>query len=115
MSIRYSETQVITAIGSLTRSRLTQFVSAEIVVPEQSSSGPRFGEIDLARIRLLCELCDDLDLDEESVPVIISLIDQLHAARSDLRDLLDALTLEPADVRERIGSNWAARRKRATP
>lgn len=110
MTIRYSETEVITAINNLTRSRLTRFVQAEIVVPVQSSSGPRFGDIDLARLKLLCELSDDFDLDEDSLAVIISLIDQLHTARSDLRSLLTALEDETEDVRERVAIAWASRR-----
>lgn len=110
MTIRYSETEVITAIGNLTRSRLTRFVQAEIVVPVQSSSGPMFAEIDLARLNLLCELTDDFDLDEDSLAVIISLIDQLHTTRSDLRSLLSVLEDEAQDVRERVAATWASRR-----
>ena len=56
MTIRYSETEVITAISNLTQTRLTRFVQTEIVVPVQTSSGPQFGDIDLARLKLFCEL-----------------------------------------------------------
>lgn len=110
MTIRYSETEVITAVSNLTRSRLMRFVQAEIVVPVQSDTGPRFGDIDLARLKLLCELSDDFDLDEDSLAVIISLIDQLHTARSDLHGLLAALENETPDVRKRVALAWASRR-----
>ncbi len=110
MSIHYSETEVITAIDNLTWSRLTRFVQAKIVVPVQSSSGPRFGDIDLARLKLLCELSDDFDLDEDSLAVIISLIDQLHTARSDLHRLLATIEKEAPDLRARIAAVWASGR-----
>lgn len=114
MTIRYTETEVITAISNLTQSRLTRFVQAEIVIPVQSNAGPQFGDIDLARLKLLCELSDDFDLDEDSLAVIISLIDQLHTARSDLRSLLAALENESKDVRERVAVAWASRRGDST-
>jgi chaperone modulatory protein CbpM len=41
----------------------------------------------IARLELLCDLSQDLDLDETGLGIVISLIDQLHAARQDLATL----------------------------
>ena len=104
MTYHPSETEVIAAIPGLTQTRLVAFIAAEVVIPLRTASGPAFRHIDIARMRLLCELTDDLDLNETALGVIITLIDQLHAARADLRALAQALAAEPADLRARVGS-----------
>jgi chaperone modulatory protein CbpM len=94
--------QVISAVAHLTPTRLKSFIQAEFVMPVHTDTGPKYREIDLARLALLCELSDDFDLDEDTLGVILSLIDQLHGARSDLRKMLNAVLNEPEDVRDRI-------------
>jgi chaperone modulatory protein CbpM len=102
MTYHLSETEVIAAIPGLTQTRLVAFIAAEVVIPLHTESGPAFRHIDIARMQLLCELTDDLD--ETALGIIITLIDQLHAARSDLRALARALESEPAEVRARVGA-----------
>ncbi|MDO9525613.1 MAG: hypothetical protein Q7J57_08745 [Gemmobacter sp.] len=104
MTDPFSEHETIAAIPGLTRSRLVAFVAAEVVIPLHTDQGPVFRQIDIARLRLLCELSDDLDLDEATLGIVISLIDQLHEARSALRAVASALAAEPADLRARIGA-----------
>ncbi len=102
MTERYSETQVISSIGRLTSARLTRLIRAEIVQPVQSDAGPRFRDVDVARLELLCDLMDDFELEEDTLGLVISLVDRLHAIRSDLRRVLAAVEAEPEDVRNRI-------------
>ena len=103
MSTQYSEDQVIATVALLTRKRLVSFVRAEVVVPLQSETGPVFRQMDIARIELLCELCDQYDLPEDALGMVMSLIDQLHGVRAELRTVLGAIEAEQADVRTRIG------------
>ena len=49
-----------------------------------------FTEVDVARVRMIAEL-RTLRIDEEAMPVVLSLLDQLYATRRDLRAVLDAL------------------------
>ncbi|MBJ6372470.1 hypothetical protein [Sedimentitalea arenosa] len=107
MTVHYTETQVIAAVTRLTPKRLSRFVQAEFVTPVLSDTGPKFRDIDRVRLELLCELSDDFDLDEDALGVIISLIDQLHSVRSDLRRVLSAVQQEPTEVRERIAKALA--------
>jgi chaperone modulatory protein CbpM len=102
MTDRYSEDQVIAAIAELTRPRLVAFVEARLVVPLQTDRGPVFRQIDMARLALLCDLSDQFGLEEDALAVILSLIDQLHGVRSELRCVLDAVAQEPAEVRARL-------------
>ena len=106
MSARYSEEQAVTAVRRLTASRLRRFVRADCVRPTHTSDGPAFTEVDLARLELLCELAEDFDLDEDALAVVLSLIDQLHGVRHELRALALALAEEPPEVQERVRAAW---------
>ncbi|MBI6628259.1 hypothetical protein [Pontibaca salina] len=104
MTVLYSETQLVRTIDRLTESQLTTFIQAEIITPVQTDSGPAFREIDVARLNLLCELSDEFDLNEDALGMIMSLVDQLHSARRDLRNIVTALKRENTDVQRRIAS-----------
>ena len=107
MTELFSEDHVITMVPGLTLDRLFSFVQAQLVIPTAAlaggSGGQLFSLIDIARLQFLCELSDDLGLDEPTLDVVITLVDKLHAARSDLRSLVRAIGAEEPDVRTRIG------------
>ena len=64
--------------------------------------GWRLTEMDIARIGLLLELRLTLEVAEDQIPLVLSLIDQLYDARRTVRALLDALEEQPADVRSAV-------------
>ena len=62
-----------------------------------------FQDIDVARVRLILELRRDLAMDDETLPVVLSLMDQLYRERARLRRLCDALNrTAPPDIVERL-------------
>jgi chaperone modulatory protein CbpM len=99
MKDRFSEDEVIITVTRLTRSQLGRFVEIAFVKPQQADSGYVFHPIDIARLELLCDLSQDLDLDEIALGVVISLLDQLHAARSDLATMASAIDALPTNLR----------------
>jgi chaperone modulatory protein CbpM len=103
MSRQYSEEDVVSTVARLTRKQLIAFVEAEIIVPLHSDTGPVYRHFDIARIELLCELSDQFDLQDDALGMVISLVDQLHGVRAELRSVLEAVEREKADVRRRIG------------
>ncbi|MCF3594991.1 hypothetical protein LZG00_13370 [Rhodobacteraceae bacterium LMO-12] len=111
MTDLFSEDEAIASVTRLTRSQLVTFVEARIVTPVYSDRGPVYRRLDLARMELLCDLTEQFDLDEDALGVLISLVDQLHGVRAELRALVDAIANEPLEVRQRIGT--AARRTRS--
>ena len=63
----------------------------------------RFAEIDVARVRLICELRNDLGIDEDALPVVLSLVDQLYATRRQMEKLRRAVEeAAPEEVRQAI-------------
>ncbi|MFT7508294.1 MAG: chaperone modulatory protein CbpM [Sulfitobacter sp.] len=104
MTDQFSEDDIITTVTRLTRSQLVQFVEFDLVKPLREESGFVFRRIDIARLELLCDLSQDLDLDETALGIVISLIDQLHAARQDLAAVARAVDALPAELQSRIGA-----------
>jgi chaperone modulatory protein CbpM len=51
--------------------------------------GSRFSEVDLARAQFIRDL-KDMGVNDEAVPVILDLVDQLHGVRRTLREVLTA-------------------------
>ncbi|MBU3030897.1 hypothetical protein [Paracoccus marinaquae] len=98
----YSETEVVALIDELTPPRLQTYLRAHIVRPVPTPAGPGYREADLARLQLLCDLSDSYDLPEDTLRMVMSLIDQLNTARGDMRALMQAVAAEPDEVRIRI-------------
>lgn len=102
MNDRFTEDEVVATITRLTRAQLVRYVEVEFVRPERAGEAFLFSGVDIARLELLCDLSQDLDMDESALSVVISLIDQLHAARQDLDTMARALASLPADLRVRV-------------
>lgn len=70
---------------------LTTWVERGWVQPESTVAGWEFHEIDVARVRLLHDLRRDMDIGEDALPLVLSLLDQLYELRGTLRSLLGEL------------------------
>ncbi|ACJ00916.1 chaperone modulator CbpM [Rhodospirillum centenum] len=67
------------------------WVERRWLLPLRDETGPSFSETDLARARLIVELERDLGIDPEAMPVVLSLLDQVHGLRRRMRLLTEAL------------------------
>ena len=59
-------------------------------------------EVDVARVALLVELRVTLEVDEEAMPLVLSLLDQLYDARRAIRCLMAAIEEQPEPVRRAV-------------
>jgi len=71
-------------------------------VPQRDEQGYLFDRLDRTRVALACDLHYRMGLDHASLPVILSLIDQLHDARHHLRVLARAVAEQPEAVQHEI-------------
>jgi chaperone modulatory protein CbpM len=79
MASRYRIEEVAARIG-VGAETLALYVRRSWITP--------FGEFDdedLARARLVHELIDELGVNEEAVPIILRLLDQIHALHCEIR------------------------------
>lgn len=102
MTDLFTEADVVATVTRLTRAQLYQFVECDLVRPQRDDSGYVFRRIDVARLELLCDLSQDLEFDETGLGIVISLVDQLHAARQELATLARAIDALPADLQARL-------------
>lgn len=65
---------------------IVEYISWSWVVPIEEQ-GPHFDEEDLARIRFIQELREDFLVNDEAVPIILHLVDQLNQYQAELRRL----------------------------
>jgi chaperone modulatory protein CbpM len=66
---------------------LDQWVEAGWLTPHRNFTGQRFSDADLARARLIRDL-QDLGVNDDSMTIVLDLVDQLHGLRYLLRELL---------------------------
>jgi chaperone modulatory protein CbpM len=107
--MRLDEQGVVAEVRRLTLRELRFWVREGWVRPAPGDGGPVFDEVDVARIRLLCDLRKELALPTDALPVVLTLIDRLHRARRDLRALAEALDDQPEGVRRAVAAQVRAR------
>ncbi|MBC7638017.1 MAG: hypothetical protein H7251_20720 [Acetobacteraceae bacterium] len=94
---------LMTAVASLQRDDLERWIANQWVRPDGQPGEYVFREIDVARVTLILELRDELHIDEEMLPVVLSLMDQVYDLRRRLRRLDDAIaTIAPENVRREL-------------
>ncbi len=89
-------------IAGLRLDDVSRWVELSWVRPEPNAGSWLFHDIDVARVRLIVELRDELDLGEEALPTVLSLLDQLYDARRQMHALRRALGTLPTDTREAL-------------
>lgn len=102
----FSEAEVVTVLETVTVQELRGWVLAGWIAPAVGDGGPVFDDLDVARIRLVYELRSELDVAEDAVPLVLSLLDQVHGLRREMRSLAQAVDAQPENVRAAITSAY---------
>ncbi len=94
---------VVVTVAGLDRGEVEGWIAQDLVRPAQQDGDWLFRDIDVARLRLIQELRHDLRLEEDALPVVLRLMDQLYDARRRLRRLRDAVERGAApDARDAV-------------
>jgi chaperone modulatory protein CbpM len=109
------ERSVVTEVRRVTLRELRLWVREGWVQPAQGERGPIFDEVDVARVRLICDLRKEMALPPDTLPVVLTLIDRLNETRRDLRCLTEALEAQPEHVRQSVAEHFRARNTRGRP
>lgn len=102
MSIGFDE--VLASCRRVSSGDLTLWIERHWVRPHHEATGWTFSEIDVARVELICDLRHDMDLNDEAVPVVLSLVDTVHGLRRRLSLLADAIARLPPDARDALAA-----------
>ena len=93
---------LVATISSLQRSDLEAWIREELVVPRQEAGTLLFTDMDCARVRLICTLHYELEIDADTLPVVVSLVDQLYDTRQRLLSLTAAVAVQDKNVQTAI-------------
>jgi chaperone modulatory protein CbpM len=92
------EGELIAQFTYLERHVLLTWIDDGVIAPHRDDSGYLFDRLDQARVALACDLHYRMGLEHASLPVILSLIDQLHDARNTLKALSRAVSEQPGEI-----------------
>lgn len=87
---------------TVTAIHIERWVARGMVRRADSTEADALEPIDLARLRLLNELADDLGLDDDTVEAVVALIDQVHTLRTELKLVASAIAEQPPQTRQAI-------------
>jgi len=94
---------VVAQFPELAAPDLTDWIARGWVQPEGATNAEWvFSDIDVARVRLIFELRIRMAVDEDALPLVLSLLDQVYGLRGTLQAMVRALDDQPAAVRSAV-------------
>lgn len=82
---------ILLVFQELQPGELERWIGNQWVRPEGGPGAWRFHDIDMARIRLILDLRDTMDVEEPALPTVLSLLDQLYDMRRRMIRLNEAM------------------------
>lgn len=98
------ESEIIARLGRVNVAEIRAWVDCGWLRPAVQEGEIEWSEADLARAALIADLRENLGINEEAMPVVLDLMDQVYGLRHELKRVLDAVEEQPDAVRERIRS-----------
>jgi chaperone modulatory protein CbpM len=84
------QTRTFVLQAGIDTEELDKWVAAGWLIPHQNGTAHDYSDVDLARAHLIRDL-QDLGVNDEGIPIVLDLVDQLHGLRRILRELLVAM------------------------
>jgi len=94
--------ELVAAITALQRSDLEIWIQEELVAPQEDAGALFFPDMECARVRLISTLHYDLEIAADTLPVVLSLVDQLYDTRQRLLSLAAAIAAQDKRVQAEI-------------
>ena len=99
------EQEVVRMVSGLKRAELRRWVAAGWVAPQRREGEVRFRQIDVARLQMIVQIRRDMRIAEASMPLVLSLVDQVYGLRNELRRLAKAVEAQPETVRRAVAEH----------
>ncbi len=94
--------EIISSIAELSHEDLQAWIHEELVRPSEHQGTFLFDDQECARVQLICTLHYDMDVETNTLPIVMDLIDEVHEHRRQLRKLSNAILAQNADVRTAV-------------
>ncbi|MBP2305233.1 hypothetical protein GBZ48_00235 [Azospirillum melinis] len=89
------------SFADLDAAELDRWIGNRWIRPEGRPGAYVFHEIDVARVHLIVEL-REMAIDDEALPLVLSLLDQLYGVRRQMKLLYKAIDAQPEEVRQTL-------------
>ena len=98
--------ELVRRFAELDRAALSRWIERRWIVPEAQREADReiwlFHEVDVARVELILHIRRDFAVDEETVSLVLGLLDQVYSLRRQMSRLCDAIENQPSEIRDAI-------------
>jgi chaperone modulatory protein CbpM len=94
--------ELLHRVRGLDRRDLMRWVENRWVLPERREQTLIFHDVDVARVELILEIRHEFAIDEEALPLVLGLLDQVYDLRRQLRRMCDALAAQPHEVQAAV-------------
>jgi chaperone modulatory protein CbpM len=94
--------ELLKRFAGLDRRDLARWVENRWVLPERRGKTWIFHEIDVARVELIIEVRREFAIDDEALPLVLGLLDQIYDLRRQLGRLCDALAAQPPETQAAV-------------
>lgn len=98
--------ELIRRFAELDRAELTRWIERRWIVPEARRETDHeiwlFHEVDIARVELILDIRREFSPDEETLSLVLGLLDQVYSLRRQMNLLCEAIESQPNEIREAI-------------
>lgn len=105
MPVRFDEVLITLDVGA---SELSAWIEQHWVLPVEVDGDLMFDDSDVARVKLIAELRNDLGVNEDAIPVVLRLLDQIYGLRRALAELNEAIQALPESAQEQLRAQLGA-------
>jgi chaperone modulatory protein CbpM len=98
--------ELIRLFAGLDRAELLRWIERRWIVPEARREADHeiwlFREVDIARVELILDIRREFAADEETLSLVLGLLDQIYSLRRQMHRLCEAIESQPGEIREAI-------------
>ena len=94
--------EAITLVPELRREDLERWMGEALTEAWHDANNTILTDAQFARVRLICTLRFDMEVEEEVLPVVLDLLDQLHETRQRLHRLSQAVLAQDEEVKSSV-------------
>lgn len=105
--------QQVVAEMEVSEGEVTGWIEQRWVLPIEEDGTLLFDEVDRARIQLIVELRRDLEVNDEAIPVVLRLLDQVYGLRRALDELRQGILSLSKDSRAELEAHLEQIRKKS--
>jgi chaperone modulatory protein CbpM len=94
--------ELVGRLEGLDRRELVHWVENRWVLPERQQDTWIFHEVDVARVELILEIRKEFGIDDDTLALVLGLLDQVYDLRRQLGRLCDALAVQPPEIQAAV-------------